>query len=223
VMFPMLARSRSDPRRTQQVYDHTHLLLAWIGFPAMIGLAVLAEPVVRVFFGPQWGAAVTPLRWLALVALLEFVTFGPPMVAAAHGRVRPLLVTNLVRLVLLVVAIVVAGTTFGTVGAVAAAVFVATAVWAVHQQLTLARPLGLAFTPLLKRLSVLAGLSAVMGLAVGLLLIRIDDWHPVAQVAVCTVAGAVVYFGLGRLLFNGITGPLVRSARMILRSGGRMA
>jgi hypothetical protein len=70
---------------------------------------------------------------------------------------------------------------------------------------------------------VLAGLSAVMGLAVGLLLIRIDDLHPVAQVAVCTVAGAVVYFGLGRLLFNGITGPLVRSARMILRSGGRMA
>ncbi len=58
VMFPVLARSQSDPRRTQQVYDHTHLLLAWVGFPAMVGLAVLAEPVVRVFFGPQWGA-----RW----------------------------------------------------------------------------------------------------------------------------------------------------------------
>jgi O-antigen/teichoic acid export membrane protein len=223
VMFPMLTRSQSDPRRTQQVYDHTHLLLAWIGFPAMVGLAVLAEPVVQVFFGSQWGAAVTPLRWLALVALLEFVTFGPPMVAAAHGRVRPLLVTNLVRLVLLVVAIVVAGVTFGTVGAVAAGVFVATAVWAVHQQLTLARPLGLAFAPLLRRLSVLAGLSAVMGLVVWLLLTRVGHWPAVAQVLVCTVAGAAVYFGLGRLLCNGTTGPLVRSARMILRSGGRMA
>ena len=102
------------------MYDHTHLLLAWLGFPAMIGLAVLAEPLVRVFFGPQWDAAVAPLRWLALVALLEFVTFGPPMVAAAHGRVRPLLVTNLVRLALLVIAVVVAGATFHTVAAVAA-------------------------------------------------------------------------------------------------------
>ncbi len=76
------------------------------------------------------------------------------MVAAAHGRVRPLLITNLVRLVLLVAAVVVAGATFRTAAAVAAAVFVATLVWAVHQQLTLARPLGLPFAPLLKGLYV---------------------------------------------------------------------
>ena len=31
VLFPVLARSQTDPRRTQQVYDHTHLLLAWVG------------------------------------------------------------------------------------------------------------------------------------------------------------------------------------------------
>jgi O-antigen/teichoic acid export membrane protein len=223
VMFPVLVRSQSDPQRTQQVYDHTHLLLAWLGFPAMVGLAVLAEPVVQVFFGPQWGAAVAPLRWLALVALLEFVTFGPPMVAAAHGRVRPLLVTNLVRLALLVIAVVVAGAVFHTVAAVAASVFVATLVWAVHQQLTLARPLGLAFAPLLRSLCALAGLSAVMGVVVGLLLQRVDHLPQVVQLLVCTLTGATVYFGLGRLLFRDITSPLVRSARMIVRSGGRTA
>lgn len=221
VMFPVLARSRSDQKRTQQVYEHTLLLLTWIGFPAMVGLAVLAEPVVQVFFGPRWDAAVAPLRWLAFVALLEFMTFGPSMVAAVRGRVRPLLVTNVVRLVLLVVAIVVAGTTFRTVGAVAAAVFVATLLWAVHQQLTLARPLGLTIAPLLNRLSALAGLSFVMGVMVGVLLERLNHWPSIAQLLTCTVAGSAFYFVLGRLLFRDITNPLIRSVRMIVQSGGR--
>src|SRR4029450_4146754 len=100
VMYPMLVRSQSDQERTREVYYRTHLLLAWIGFPAMVGLAVVAEPVVRVFFGPQWTGAVAPLRWLALVALLEFITFGPGMVVTARGEVRPLLHTNVVRMVL---------------------------------------------------------------------------------------------------------------------------
>jgi O-antigen/teichoic acid export membrane protein len=187
----------------------------------MVGLAVLAEPVVRVFFGPQWGAAVTPLRWLALAALLEFITYGPPMVAAAHGRVRPMLVTNLVRVVLLVAGVVIAGNTFRTVGAVAAAVFFATLLWAVHQQLTLARPLGLVFAPLLRRLSVLGLLSVIMGAAVGLLLARVDQSPAVVQLATCTVAGAALYFGLGWLFARRLTVPLTRSALKILRSGGR--
>jgi O-antigen/teichoic acid export membrane protein len=221
VLFPVLARSQSDPKRTQQVYVHTHLLLAWVGFPAMAGLAVLAEPVIRVFFGSQWEAAVAPLRWLALVALVEFITFGPPMVAAAHGRVRQLLVTTLVRLILLVVAVAVAGAVFGTVAAVAAAVFTATLIWAIHQQLTLARPLGLAFTPMLKSLSALALLSCIMSVVVGLLLQRIDHWPQVAQLLAGTVTGAACYLGLGRLLFRDITSPLIRSVRMIVRHGGR--
>ena len=223
VMFPVLARSRSDPKRTQQVYDHTLLLLTWFGFPAMVGLAVLAEPIVQVFFGPRWDAAVAPLRWLAFATLVEFVTFAPPKVAAVHGRVRPLLLTNVVRLVLLVVAIVVAGTTFRTIGAVAAAVFVATLLWAVHQQLTLARPLGLTFAPLLNRLSAFAGLSCVMGVGIGVLLERLNHWPPIAQLLTCTVAGSGVYFVLGRLLFRDITNPLIRSVRMIVQSGGRTA
>jgi len=221
VLFPFLARSQSDPRRTQQAYDHTHMLLAWIGFPTMVGLAVLAEPVVQVFFGPQWAAAVTPLRWLALVGLLEFVTYGPPMVAAAHGRVRPLLVTNLVRVFLLVTGVAVAGLVFRTVDAVAAAVFFATLLWAVHQQLTLARPLGLVFAPLLRRLCVLGLLSAAMGACLGLLLAMVDAWPPVVQLAICTVAGAALYFGLGWLVARNLTVPLARSALAILRSGGR--
>jgi PST family polysaccharide transporter len=221
VMYPILVRSQSDPRRTREVYYHTHLLLAWIGFPSMVGLAVLAEPIVRLFFGPQWDAAVTPLRWLAFVALLEFLTFGPAMVSTAQGRVRPVLVTNTVRLCLLVVGVVVAGAYFRTAGAVAAAVFVATLIWAVQQQLTLARPLGLEFAPLLKGLATFAGLSGVMGGVVLVLLHELDPWSPLVQLVGCVAAGAAVYLGLGRLLFPRITSPLFRAVLLIVRSGGR--
>jgi O-antigen/teichoic acid export membrane protein len=221
VMYPILVRSQSDQQRTREVYYHTHLLLAWIGFPSMVGLAALAEPVIQVFFGPQWHAAVTPLRWLALVALLEFVTFGPGMVATAQGEVRRLLSTNVVRMLLLVTGVVTAGLAFRTVGAVAAAVFVATLAWAVYQQCTLARRLGLAFAPLRKGLAVFAGLSIVLAGIVLVLLQQLDDWPPIGQLLGCTVAGAAVYLGLGRLLFRDITNPLLRSMLMIIRSWGR--
>ena len=221
VLFPFLARSQSDARRTQEVYDQTQLLLAWLGFPAMVGLAVLARPVVHVFFGSQWAAAVLPLRWLALAALLEFVTFGPPMVATAQGLVRPMLATNLVRIALLVVGLLIAGAAYGTVGAVAAAVFLSTLVWAVHQQLTLARRLGLVFASLLRRLCLIGLLSILMGAGVGLLLAWVDHWPPVVQLAGCTVAGVILYLGLGYLLARDLTVPLARSALAILRSGGR--
>jgi O-antigen/teichoic acid export membrane protein len=221
VLYPMLVRSQSDQERTREVYYHTHLLLAWIGFPAMVGLAVLAEPVVRVFFGPQWSGAVAPLRWLALAALLEFVTFGPGMVATARGEVRPLLHTNVVRMVLLVAGVVVAGLAFRTTEAVAAAVFLATLVWAAYQQLTLARRLGLEFAPLRKGALVFAGLSAVLAGVVLVLLQQLEPWPPIVQLLVCVPAGVAVYLGLGRLLFGDITSPLFRSLLKIVRSGFR--
>jgi O-antigen/teichoic acid export membrane protein len=221
VLYPMLVRSQSDQERTREVYYQTHLLLAWIGFPAMVGLAVLAEPVVRVFFGPQWSGAVAPLRWLALAALLEFVTFGPGMVATARGAVRPLLHTNVVRMVLLVAGVVVAGLAFRTTEAIAAAVFLATLVWAAYQQLTLARRLGLEFAPLRKGALVFVGLSAVLAGVVLVLLQQLERWPPLVQLLVCVPAGVAVYLGLGRLLFGDITSPLFRSLLKIVRSGFR--
>jgi O-antigen/teichoic acid export membrane protein len=221
VLYPVLARLRSDQERTRQVYNHTVLLQAWIGFPAMVGLAALSEPVVHVFFGPKWDTAVGPLRWLAFVALLEFITFAPPMVAQVQGRLRALLVSNIVRLVLLVVGVAAAGIAFRSLEAVAAGVFFATLLFAVYQQFALARPLGLGFAPLVKGLASIALLSAGMAVAVGLVLEQIDGWAPIVQVMTCTGVGAVLYLALGRLLFRGVTAPLVHSVLTMVRSRRR--
>ncbi len=220
VLLPVLAKSRSDRELTLQVYYHASLLIAWVGVPAMVGLAVIADPVVLVFFGPQWEAAVAPLRWLAFVALLEFVTFGPTVGAMTYGEVRRLMATNVVRLVVLALSVVVMGTLFRSVEAVAAGVLVATLLGAIHQQVTLARPLGLAFRPLLRGLSAIGFLSVVVGVVVAVLLTSIEMWHPILQIAACTSVGAVSYFALGHLLFRELTVPLARSVHMIVRSGG---
>jgi O-antigen/teichoic acid export membrane protein len=219
VLFPVLAHLRSDLERTQQVYAHSVLLGAWIGFPAMGGLAVLAEPVTVTFFGPQWDAAVEPLRWLAFVALIEFVTFAPGVVAQVHGAVHRLLVTNVIRLILLLLAVVVAGNSFRSVGAVAAGVFCATAVFAVYQQLALARPLGLRISPILKDLSAIALLSTLMGVVVAALVLQTEGWSPILQIVVCTITGAAVYFSVGWLLLRSVTGPLMRSVFASVRLG----
>ena len=119
---------------------------------------------------------------------------------------------------LLVAGVVIAGIAFRTIGAVAAAVFVTTLIWAIYQQCTLSRRLGLAFAPLRKGLAVFAGLSIVLAGIVLVLLQQLDQRQPLVQLIVCTIADAV-YLGLGRLLFPHITSPLLRSVIKIIRSG----
>jgi hypothetical protein len=126
-------------------------------------------------------------------------------------------------MVLLVVGVVVAGLAFRTAEAVAAAVFLATLVWAVYQQVTLSRRLGLEFTPLRKGVLVFAGLSAVLAAVVLVVLRQLEPWPAIVQLLACVVAGAAVYLGLGRLLFRGITSPLFGSMLRIVRSGFKAA
>ncbi len=48
--------------------------LAFITFPASLGLALIADDLVHVAFGPKWQAAIMPLRLLAFAASLRSIT-----------------------------------------------------------------------------------------------------------------------------------------------------
>src|SRR5205807_2099038 len=62
--------------------------LALITFPAAVGLAVVADEFVVVALGERWGAAVLPLRLLALSAALRSVSALLPQVIVSTGRAK---------------------------------------------------------------------------------------------------------------------------------------
>jgi O-antigen/teichoic acid export membrane protein len=64
-----LSQVRDDEQRLQRAYLKLMSIVAMVGFPALTGLALLADPFVRVALGPAWGNAGEILRWLALAAI----------------------------------------------------------------------------------------------------------------------------------------------------------
>ena len=85
VLFPVFSRLRGDRDKSQRIYVAAMGLQGAVGIPTMLGLAVVAEPVVHVFFGAQWADAVNPMRWIALAAALDLLSTVLPQAAMAFG------------------------------------------------------------------------------------------------------------------------------------------
>ena len=93
--FATLARDGADLARG---YLNGVRLVTAVQWPALLGLAILAEPVTRIVLGDQWDAAAPLLRILALawLAMAPAMLTFPILVAA--GKVRDTLGASLVSL-----------------------------------------------------------------------------------------------------------------------------
>jgi PST family polysaccharide transporter len=63
VVYPALSRMQDDRERFCAAYLRTCRLIGLLTFPLMLGLAVTAQPFIRVFLGPRW----MPVAGLLLV------------------------------------------------------------------------------------------------------------------------------------------------------------
>jgi O-antigen/teichoic acid export membrane protein len=98
VVLPAMAARVRDGGDLKQAYLRGHELMSAIQWPALIMLALLADPVVRIILGAQWGevpALVRPMAVAMMALAPAFMTF-PVLVAA--GRVRDTLVSSLISL-----------------------------------------------------------------------------------------------------------------------------
>jgi len=83
--------------------------LGWVGLAMLV---VLAEPVVRVLFGPNWLAVVPLMRWLSVAAAVALLTSGAHHLLLASGGVRDVLRAKVATLPAQAVPLV-AGAMFG--------------------------------------------------------------------------------------------------------------
>ena len=89
--------------------------LCLYGFPAGVGLAVVAPSVVLVVFGPEWAAVAAPMAVLSLTAGLIAVLFASGDAFTATGRPNVLLALLIVHLPI-EFAILMFGVRWGIVG-----------------------------------------------------------------------------------------------------------
>ena len=98
VVLPAMAAHARAGGDLKRAYLRGHELMTSFQWPALVMLALLADPIVRILLGSQWGevpALVRPMALAAIVLAPAFMTY-PVLVAA--GRVRYALISSLISL-----------------------------------------------------------------------------------------------------------------------------
>ena len=70
VAMPYFAHENREGRPIGPLFVRAMAMVTGLGWPFFACLSLLAHPVIRLLYGPQWDVAVDPARWLALAAAL---------------------------------------------------------------------------------------------------------------------------------------------------------
>lgn len=92
-IYPGYAQHSGDLNHLVEIYLKIASVLWMLALPAAIGVWLVAEPLVQLLLGSQWGDAVPVIRILAVAAGLGVITGNQAYVYVAIGR--PVLITAL--------------------------------------------------------------------------------------------------------------------------------
>jgi len=190
VFYPAFAKKRDANEPLAAPYLHLIACNTALQWPAAVGLALAAEPVVHLLYGPNWAEVAPLLRWTAL-AEIAFVAIPLQMdIPILLGRIKTLVWVNLIDTAL-TVALLATFCLWGVEAAAQSRILIGAlwfAIYAVLLQRLLALPLGQA--------ALTYGKSALCALAAGapLLAARWLGWfgaemHPALLLALCAAGG----------------------------------
>lgn len=212
VFFPAFARIRDRGDPLGPAYLRVCAGYSGVVWPGMAGLALAAEPIVRLLYGEAW-ARTAPL--LSLVALAEILLVALPLVSdlpIVAGKLNQLLARNLIDTALSI-ALLAAGCLWGAEGAAASRVVYACAWFALYFRfMHRIVAFDLAAFWLVHARSALATLAALAPLALTYAL-----WQGPGEIALAPLLTAVVLGGLAWLgALVALRHPLLQEAAPLL-------
>ena len=223
VLFPFYARLRDGALEAgdddlRRGYLQTVRLGAMVAWPAALGMAALALPLVLVLYGERWRSAAAPLAFVAIWAGLASLASMPGAVFKALGRSWLLTATGIMQIAILFPAILLAAP-YG-ITAVAASQVVEKTISLALLGAVIGRVLGVRWYAAFVAGAPALGLSAVMAGALYGLSVALP---PGAALAVGIPLGAVVYLAALRRVVPDGFGMLARPVRSLRRRSASRA
>ncbi|GAA2743225.1 lipopolysaccharide biosynthesis protein [Terrabacter aerolatus] len=200
VVFPAFSRRQDDNAAVAAGFRRMSRVVALVTFPAMAGMAAVADPLVPVLFGEQWRDLI-PLVWvLGPLAAVMSVTSNSSQLLMAKGQTRWILRWGILYGVLVIGAEIV-GLRWGVVG-VASAYALSTLVLTPFGLALAFHFIDLRLRTFLRDLVVQAALTiAMVGAVVASnTLTRGAGWSDIAVLATGMAVGTVTYVGLVALV-----------------------
>lgn len=211
VALPLFSRIQQDRTHLARVYVRSTTLICALGFPAFVGLALVAPRLVPVALGLKWQPAILPLQILCCAGVLRVVqTFVHSMFMALGRPVTYTLMFALLAGTNTVGSLLAVG---GGVEAVAWAVAVAFGVTGVANFAVLGRYVGAGVSAIVRPLAPIAvacvGMAAVV---VGVDLVLSGQLHDAAVLALQCVGGAVAYGAVLSVVSRSLWADLLKTA-----------
>lgn len=193
VMFPALSRMQGDRDRVRSAYLRVTAMIAFIAFPTMIGLLVVAAPLVSALYGPAWVAAVPVLQILCIAGIAQSICNPVGWIYLSQGRTTLLFWWGVLGSGAIVLAIII-GVAFGGIESVAWA-YSAANVLLIGPCLAMAGQLiGMRVRDVITGVSGIFACAAAMGAGVALLALALpSDWPDWLRLLIQITAGVTVY------------------------------
>ncbi|HVW83831.1 MAG TPA: MOP flippase family protein [Bryobacteraceae bacterium] len=196
-LFPAFAKLQDDDERFRSAYVRSCALIALVTFPVLVGLGVVADPMVRVLLGPKWLPVIPVLHILAPVGVIQSIQTTVGQIYITKGRTDWMFRWGIFSTVLVVTAFMI-GVHWGILGVAAGYASVYFGVVAYWGFAIPFRLIGLKWTAFLAEL--LPGLASSAFMACGCLawlyfLRMMGVSNPVVQLATTVLLGAGLYIG----------------------------
>lgn len=101
LMVPSLSAFQHDVNRFGSAYRRAIRMVAFIGCPMAVGLALTAPEAVRLIYGEKWGAVVPLLMWLSIAGITQPIYNTTGWLFTAAGKAKLYLVLTGCNAVLL--------------------------------------------------------------------------------------------------------------------------
>jgi lipopolysaccharide exporter len=221
VITASVAHLRRASADVAPAYLRAVRLASVVAMPVMLGIAVVADPLVLTLFGRTWGPAVAPLRVLALAVLIDAVSAPAAAVLNALAAPRVLFGLSALRVVVMgMCLIIVMGSRRSLVG-VSVAVLVATGAASPPAFFLGGKHLGAspreALAALLRPLPSTALCCGVAAVALALL----DTASPALRLVAASLSGGAVYVATIWAMGGPARQDLVSAVRLLLPSRAR--
>lgn len=193
VLLPAFSKLQHDLEQLGRAYLRANGAIAFICFPMMAGLAVVADPFVPVVLGEQWQPIVPLIRILAPVALLSALGVSTGQIFLACGRADLRFAWCLVYTALIIAAVVV-GVQWGIHGVAVALAIVLVPINIASYWLAL-RLVNLGLGVLWRTVRTTAALTTAMAIVVSIKRVALDAVGAPEELTlfVCVAGGIACY------------------------------
>lgn len=192
VALPAFSRIQNEPDRLRKAFYKVTRLTSFISFPAFFGVVILAPEFVSVFFGDQWIQSIPVMRVLALVGILQSVSYFNGTVMMAKGKPDWRLKINFLNALLNVLGFVIA-VKFGIV-AVAIAVVVSNYLVMPIHLLAIRKLIKIDLTAYFRQYFTALLASGIMTLVMlGIKATIINFVSPIPVLFICGISGVLAY------------------------------